>query len=208
MKNIIIALLLLLLAGCTTETVVLEEVESTPITAMTVAELPVEVEEDIAPYYDFDEGETKIILGHEITLTDISLEPKVLVEVDNIEGRLIETKNEEIINTMKISIERLDKTDINNPKATLKIEELDLQTNQYIIQRNVRVQIEDKDVVLTDSKSSGHISVMVYDRNNMKGEEETLAKGESLEINGLTITNLKNYYKVNQYALITAYESF
>jgi hypothetical protein len=49
---------------------------------------------------------------------------------------------------------------------------------------------------------------MVYDRNNMKGEEETLAKGESLEINGLTITNLKNYYKVNQYALITAYESY
>jgi hypothetical protein len=207
MKNTIIALLLLLLAGCTTETVVLEEVESTSITALTVAELPVEVE-DIAPYYDFDEGETKIILGHEITLIDISLEPKVLVEVDNIKGKLIETKNEEIINTMKISIERLDKTDINNPKATLKIEELDLEANQYIIQRNVRVQIEDKDVVLIDSKSSGHISVMVYDRNDMKSEEETLAKGESLEINSLTITNLKNYYKVNQYALITAYESF
>ena len=180
MKNIIIVLLLLLLAGCTTETVVLEEVESTPITAMTVAELPVEVEEDIAPYYDFYEGETKIILGHEITLTDISLEPEVLVEVDNIEGRLIETKNEEIINTMKISIERLDKKDINNPKATLKIEELNLEANQYIIPKNVRVQIEDRDVVLTDSKSSGHISVMVYDRNDMKGEEETLAKGESL----------------------------
>lgn len=201
MKKIILALMLLLIAGCTTETAVLEEIQESPITAMTVAEIPV-LEEDTSPYYTFTEGETKIIDDHKITLTEITLEPKVFVEVDGIEGSLVETKNEEIINEVKIYIDKIDRTDINNPIITLKIEELNLEDNQYILIKNTRVRIENKDVILLNSKSSGHISIMVYDKNDIKGEDGTLAKGETLELNSLSITNLKNYYKVSQYAIV------
>lgn len=206
MKKIIIILLLLLIAGCTTKTIVLEEVQTNPITAMTVAEPSVEAKKDTAPYYEFAEDETKIILGHEITLTDVALEPEVLVEIDNIEGKLIETKNEEIINGIRIYIERLNRSDINNPKATLMIEELKLTDNQYIIPKYVRVEIENKDVVLIDSKNTKHIYVSVFNMNDMQSEDGYIAQGETVELNGLLITNLKNYYKVNQYALIEAQE--
>ena len=137
MKKIILAFLLLLIAGCSTETVILEEVSDNLITGAVVAE-PV----DTTPYYDFTEGETKTILGHSVTISDISQTPEVIVIVDGISGKLIETKNQEIINKLIIQTDKMDFSDINNLKVTLKIEELNAEENQYIITKNQKNRIE------------------------------------------------------------------
>ena len=207
MKNLIITLLLLLIAGCSTETNVLEEISSNPITSMTIAEPQEPKEEDTSPYYEFTEDETQIILGHKITILEIEQEPKITIRIDDISGNILETKNEELINGLKISINKLDFSDIKNLKVTLKIEEFELEDNQYIITKNIKTTIENKDVVLTDSKSTGHINVIVYDKDDLKSEDSSIASGESVELNGLLITNLDNYYKVTQYALVMIQDS-
>ena len=203
MKKIILALILLLITGCSTETVILEEISDNLITGEVVAEFI----EDTALDYDFIEGETKIILGKTITVSDIQQKPEVTLLVDGVSGKLLETKNQEIINYMKISINKVDLSDINNKKVTLKIEELNLENNEYIITQNQKISIEDKDVILTESKSSGKIYITVYDKGTIKGDETIIASGETVEIYGLTITNIENYYRNSQYALIFAQES-
>ena len=204
MKKIILALILLLITGCSTETVILEEISDNLITGEVVAEFI----EDTALDYDFIEGETKIILGKTITVSDIQQKPEVTLLVDGVSGKLLETKNQEIINYMKISINKVDLSDINNKKVTLKIEELNLENNEYIITQNQKISIEDKDVILTESKSSGKIYVTVYDKGTIKGDEAIIASGETVEVYGLTITNIENYYRNSQYALIFAQESW
>ena len=204
MKKIILALILLLITGCSTETVILEEISDNLITGGVVAEFI----EDTALDYDFIEGETKIILGKTITVSDIQQKPEVTLLVDGVSGKLLETKNQEIINYMKISINKVDLSDINNKKVTLKIEELNLENNEYIITQNQKISIEDKDVILTEGKSSGKIYVTVYDKGTIKGDEAIIASGETVEVYGLIITNIENYYRNNQYALIFAQESW
>ena len=204
MKKIILALILLLITGCSTETVILEEISDNLITGEVVAEFI----EDTALDYDFIEGETKIILGKTITVSDIQQKPEVTLLVDGVSGKLLETKNQEIINYIKISINKVDLSDINNKKVTLKIEELNLENNEYIITQNQKISIEDKDVILTESKSSGKIYITVYDKGTIKGDETIIASGETVEVYGLTITNIENYYRNSQYALIFAQESW
>jgi len=74
--------------------------------------------------------------------------------------------------------------------------------------QNQKISIEDKDVILTESKSSGNIYVTVYDKGTIKGDEAIIASGETVEVYGLTITNIENYYRNSQYALIFAQESW
>ena len=204
MKKIILALILLLITGCSTETVILEEISDNLITGEVVAEFI----EDTALDYDFIEGETKIILGKTITVSDIQQKPEVTLLIDGVSGKLLETKNQEIINYMKISINKVDLSDINNKKVTLKIEELNLENNEYIITQNQKINVENKDIILTESKSSGKIYITVYDKGTIKGDETIIASGETVEIYGLTITNIENYYRNSQYALIFAQESW
>jgi len=203
MKKIILALILLLITGCSTETVILEEISDNLITGEVVAEFI----EDTALDYDFIEGETKIILGKTITVSDIQQKPEVTLLIDGVSGKLLETKNQEIINYIKISINKVDLSDINNKKVTLKIEELNLENNEYIITQNQKINVENKDIILTESKSSGKIYITVYDKGTIKGDETIIASGETVEIYGLTITNIENYYRNSQYALIFAQES-
>ena len=196
-------LILLLITGCSTETVILEEISDNLITGEVVAEFI----EDTALDYDFIEGETKIILGKTITVSDIQQKPEVTLLIDGVSGKLLETKNQEIINYIKISINKVDLSDINNKKVTLKIEELNLENNEYIITQNQKINVENKDIILTESKSSGKIYITVYDKGTIKGDETIIASGETVEIYGLTITNIENYYRNSQYALIFAQES-
>ena len=200
----ILALLFLLLAGCSTETIILEEISNVDITGMTVAE---PTEEDTVPYYDFTEGETKTILGRSITISDIQQTPEVILLVDEVSGKLLETKKEEIVNYLRISINKIDLTDINNQKVTLKIEDIHIENNQYILTKNTKTTIRNKDVFLTESRSSGNIEVTIYDKGTTKGDETRIASGETVEIYGLTITNIENYYRISQYALVSVQES-
>jgi len=204
MKKMILALLFLILAGCNSETIILEEISNIDITGMTVAE---PTEEDTAPYYDFTEGETKTILGRDITISDIQQTPEIYLLVDGVSGKLLETKKEEIVNYLRISINKIDLTDINNKKVTLKIEDINIENNQYVLIKNTKTTIENRDIILTESRSNGNIEVTVYETNTNKGDDAQIASGETVEIYGLTITNIENYYRISQYALISVQES-
>ncbi len=205
MKKLISLLILVFLVGCTAPQVELEEVVEESIIEelpeVVVVEEPVLIEvKETGPYYDFYDGDTQEILGHSITLTKIYLYPEISLTVDNTETSIKETKNEEIIGNLKILIQEIHDVYLEEKYVTLKIEELNLGENEYIAVKGERVTIGDKDLVLEESRTNGYIQVSIYDKGTLIGETESLKRGESLSIYGLTVTNLKNYYKVNQYA--------
>ncbi len=202
MKKLISLLILVFLVGCTAPQIELEEVTNESI----ITEIPVVVEEPVTietdQYYNFYEGDTQEILGHSITLNTIHINPQIDLTVDYTEASIIETKNEEIIEGLKISIQKINDVYRQEKYVTLKIEELNLGKKEYIINKGESITVGNREIVLEDSKVSGYIQVSVYNKGTLIGDTENIKRGESILINELTITNLKNYYKVNQYAWI------
>src|SRR3989338_8896520 len=182
MKKVIAILLLLFLVGCSAPKVELEAVTNDSI----IEELPevIETEEISAPYYDFYEGDTKEILGKSITLEKIYLNPQIDITVGDTETGIKENYQEE-------------------KYVTLKIEKLELGENEYIIQKNEKRTIGTKDILLEESRTNGYIQVTVFNKGTSIGDTESVKHGESVEINEVTVTNLKNYYKIEQYAWVT-----
>lgn len=210
MKKYIALLILVLLAGCTAPQVELEEVVNESI----IEELPeviieeepiiIEEQEQTGPYYDFYEGDTIEILGHSITLDKIHLNPEISLTVDSTETSIKETKSEEIIENLRILIQEIHDVYQQEKYVTLKVEELNLGENEYIIRKGEKIIIGDKELILEESRTNGYIQVSVYNKGSVMGETESVKRGESLSIYGVTVTNLKNYYKVDQYAWIIA----
>ncbi|MDP3727844.1 MAG: hypothetical protein Q8R18_00150 [bacterium] len=200
MKTLIAIFLLLFVVACSAPKIELEEVTNDSI----IGELPeiieVVTEETSAPYYDFYEGDTREILGHSITLEKIYLNPQVDITVDNTEAGVKETKSEEIIEDLKITIWKINNNYQEEKYVTFKIEALELGENEYIIQQNEKRTIGSKDIFLEESRTNGYIQVSVYNKGTLIGETKNVKSGESLEVYGVTVTNLKNYYKVEQYA--------
>ena len=152
MKKLIALLFVVFLVGCTAPQVELEEVTNDSIIEelpeVIVEEEPVIVEEaETGPYYTFYEGDNKEILGHSITLTKIHLNPEITLTIDGTETSLKETKNEEIIDDMKILIQEIHDVYLEEKYITLKVEELVLGENEYILRKNERITIGDKDLV-------------------------------------------------------------
>ncbi|HIJ05159.1 MAG TPA: hypothetical protein HA370_03545 [Nanoarchaeota archaeon] len=201
MKKVIAILLLLFLVGCSAPKVELEAVTNDSI----IEELPevIETEEISAPYYDFYEGDTKEILGKSITLEKIYLNPQIDITVGDTETGIKETKTEEIIEDVKIMIWEIQDNYQEEKYVTLKIEKLELGENEYIIQKNEKRTIGTKDILLEESRTNGYIQVTVFNKGTSIGDTESVKHGESVEINEVTVTNLKNYYKIEQYAWVT-----
>ena len=204
MKRILSLFILLLLAGCTAPQIELQEVTNESV----VEELPAITDEEItldtAPYYNFSEGESQEILGHEVTLTKIHINPEVDLLIDGEEGSLIETKNEEIFDDLRVSINYIYDVYQQEKYVTLKIEPLILEENQYIIRKAESITVGTKEVTLDESRADGSIRVTIHDKGTKVGvDEERIIRGETKEIYGLSLTNNKNYYKINQYAIVT-----
>ncbi len=209
MKKLFTLFLLLLLAGCSAPQVELQEVTNQSI----ITEIPdvVELPEpdlllDIGPYYDFSEGESKKILGSTITLVQVNQGPEVELTIDGEDTSIEDTKSEEIIGDLVISVDSVtysyDEENIQVRSATLKVESLDLGDNEYILRKQERITVGVKDILLEESRGDGSIDVIVYDTGRNSGEDARIKRGESLYIYGVTITNLKNYYKTEQYAWV------
>ncbi len=203
MKKIFAIFLLIILAGCTAPQVNLEEVTDESLVDEDSDTTNKEETSETAPFYNLTEGQTIEVLGHEISLTKIYPNPEVDIIIDNQETKLKETKNEEIIDDLKIMIYLIHDVYLQEKYVTLKIEKLELGENEYILQKGERITIGNQDVVLESSQTDGYIQVSVFNKGTIIGETEEIKRGASLEIEGLTITNLKNYYKVEQYAWVT-----
>ena len=203
MKKLFVIFLLLLLAGCTAPKVELQEITNESI----ITEIPeVNIEQDTAPYYNFTEGETKTLLGSTITVIDIESGPKVDLIVDGEEVTIKDTKSEELSGDLSIFIQNIiysyDEQNKLQKAVTLRVEQFDLAANEYLIQKGVRTNVGEKDIVLESSRSDS-IEITVYDKGRNSGDFEEVKHGESLYIYGITVTNEKNYYKTSQYAIIS-----
>ena len=201
MKQILPILFILFLLGCSTPQIELQEVTNKSI----VEDIPQTIEQeepeiDTFPYYNFSEGETKEILDHKISLIKMYTNSIVDITVDGKENTLQETKNEEIIDNLRIQIYLIHDEYLQEKYATFKIEELILNDNEYILRKGEKITLDEKEIILEESKTNGYIQISVYNKGTVIGETQNIKRGESVEINGITITNLKNYYKVEQYA--------
>jgi hypothetical protein len=156
--------------------------------------------------YRMAEGESLAIMGNVVTFDNIYYPDDITLIVDGFVQKIKGTKNEEIIEDLRISIETIEQKENGIENVIyLNVEEFSLDTNEYRINMNTRIEIGDKEVILKESKKTGHIFVSVYDGSSLKGE--TYIKVDPLktkEINGLLITNLENFYKTTKYAIIEA----
>lgn len=206
MKKAFILFVVLLLAGCTAPKVELQEVTNDSV----VVDLPEITEptiQDIPPNYNFTEGESKEILGFTVKVVSIKQGPEVDLLIDGQEITVKDTKSEELSNGLSIWIQEViysyNEQNKLQKAVILKIEQYELGVNEYIITQDQRLTVRDKDIILEKSRSDGSIDVTVDDKGRNSGETEKIAHGESLEIYGVTITNIKNYYKSTQYALVS-----
>jgi len=202
MKWLFAVLILLLLAGCQAPAIDLEPVTEEQEIEETLEETIEEV--DTAPYYNFTEGDPQEILGRTITVNKIDEAPLVDLSVGAAELSFKETKSEEIIGGLRIFIQVLnyDAGNVAENYVTLKIEELVLGEGEYILKKGERQTIGNRDIQLKESRMDGTIEVYVYDSGAYTGEDGRIQRGETVELNGVLIKNLKNYYKVSQYAWI------
>ncbi|MSR86043.1 hypothetical protein EXS74_01450 [Candidatus Woesearchaeota archaeon] len=211
MKKLFTLFLLLILAGCSAPQVELQEVtKESVITEIpdVVEEVMVEepIEEDTPPYYYFFEGESKEILGSTITLLEVNSGPEVELTINGEDATIKNTKNEEIIGDLKVVIDSVtysyNEENIQERSAILKVEELDLGNNEYIIRKGDITTVGSKDIILEESRGSNVIIVTVNDKGRISGYTEEIKRGESIYIYGITVTNLKNYYNDEQYAWV------
>jgi hypothetical protein len=185
-------------------TIVEEEEPSETIIEDTVEETPIVEEINNGPF-KIKKGETIDVLGKSLTVDDIIQPNYLYITIDGEEGELQGTQNEEIINELRITVTDFDfkRTDRVNDYVTLDIEELELGINQYLMEKQDRITIGNKDIVFEESKKTGHISVSVFDTGTIKGySDEIIKSGATETINGLKITNLENYYTTKYYAIV------
>lgn len=200
-KVLFIIPILLLLAACSSETTQLEELKTE--TQDTQTAIDIFIEADVPePYYNLSEGETIKVLGKTITLKRIYQNPQIELVVDGEQTTIKQTKNQEIIDDITIEIILTNTDNLKDNYVVLKIEPLILEDNQYIVEKNKITNIGNKDLILDSSKSDGSITINVYDKGTKIGDEDNLKRGETSTIYGLTITNVHNYYMVNQYAIV------
>lgn len=199
-KYILLIFLFIFITACTNSQQTLKEVNNTQ--EIVISE---NIIEDTAPYYNFTQGETRDILGNKIIVNNIYQKAMVDLSVNGDRIQITNTKSEEIIDGLKMQIQvfHYNQKDPLDTYVTLKIEELELQDNEYLIKQNQRQTINNKDVILELSRGDGKITVSVYDKGTIIGDTKSIQPGETAEIYGLKITNEKSYYKITQYALIT-----
>jgi len=199
-KILFIIPILLLFAACSsTQLIQLEEVnsstESQEIITIEETELP-------EPYYNISEGETIKILDKTITLKRIYQNPEIVLLVDGTEYTIKQTKQQEIIEDITAEIILTNTDDLKNSYIVIKLEPLNLNDNEYIIRKNEITNVGTKDIILSESSSDGSIKINVYNKDTTIGYTENLNHGETATTNGLAVTNIKNYYLVNQYAIV------
>ncbi|MAG78192.1 hypothetical protein CL616_02380 [archaeon] len=215
-KIIITLLILLLVTSCITVEVAKEDTPEEETILIEPGEIIEEIiEEEIEEVQEFDlsveTNEYKINLGSSQTVENMNIEvtgmtssAELTFNLDGEQKKIRETKTKEIYNNYYFSIqEYYYKGDSSNSYVVLKIEPINLESNQYLIDKGYTVNVLEKDITLEDSKSDGYIRVSVCNEETLICESfVTINKGESKEILGLTVKNIESYYRIKQYAIL------
>lgn len=194
-KLILLLILLLIITSCSPAATQLEEINETEEVTEETIETP-------EPYYNFSERESQEILSKTITLNKIYTTAQIDLTVDNTETTIKNTGVEEIIENLKITMISTNHG-FKESYVIIKIEPLKLDDKQYLLKQNEIERINGKYIKLDESKSNGNIELTIYNSaSSSSGSSITLKHDQTEELNGLTFTNVKNYYTVKQYAII------
>ena len=139
-----------------------------------------------------------------VTIKEIDLFQglRVVVDVDGIAREIYNTQNTEIINGLKIQIIEYQRLE---GSVTIKIEHFELGTDEYLIDTRTPLKLFGKEIKIRDIFDDGAILFDVTEGDNFDSKLE-LEEGESLTVQGITITNVDSFpssgIKVQRYAVI------
>jgi len=175
----------------------LVEVEAEPVVE------EVEEEETLGEFL-VKKGDVITFEGKKITVIDVNNIPqlKVTLSVDDIEREIYGTKNPEIISGLKIQILRYEQL---KTAALIEVKNLDLGEDEYLFGTRNALDLFGKEITLRDVLNDGAIMFDVVD-GNIVDFKLHLDEGESLEVQGITITNLEGYpsggIRINKLAIV------
>ena len=138
-----------------------------------------------------------------ITINDMSSSGRLTLEIDGVISKLQDTKKTQIYNDYYFSmLEYNYKGESSASYAVLNITPLELESNQYVMRKDVTITLNDIELTLKESKSDDYIKVLGCQMDVFCQDQTTIQKTETEDILGLQITNRQNYYLFEQYALV------
>lgn len=129
----------------------------------------------------------------------------VTVDVEGTELEIYDTKNPEIIKDLKIQILKFDQL---KDSITIKIEKFELGIDEYKIGTRTELELFGKQITFRDILDDGAILFDVQQGDNIDSKLH-LDEGESLTVQGITITNIEGFprlasgVKLEKYAIIS-----
>lgn len=154
--------------------------------------------------YTLKPGESVMVDGKEVKFEKYFDRQLIEVSVDGIKGRLIPTKNIEIINGYEVYLTYVLFKGSTHPDnyITLYAFPYNFGENEYLIERLETQTIEGYDITLKESHSNDYIRVTAVVEDTNVGDTATIYEGESATIDNVTIKNIDGFWQYEQYALV------
>ena len=185
-----LVLLMLVVSSCASQTkklLNLPEVKEQPLVEQPQAE-----EKPLEELLQSDPGEYVMGVSDSATVGDkklkvlsIKREFGVKVDVNGQQGSILSTKDFEVINGLKVETLKFDFSDLDKPKATIKVDEFTLGPNEYILlfgtpvtvgNQRVRVQEVGDDYVFVEVGPNAAQKVLLNTEKSVEGLSFKLLK--------------------------------
>lgn len=193
-KKILITLIIFLfVCGCVQQQV--EQQEKTDGPEVELGEGTLNVDEQGAPQeniFTISKGNHIMFNSKKVTIKDLNFDNELILDVDGKELVFFHTKQKEIFQGLIITPQEfhLDKIS-DDTYAVIKIEELKLEPNQYLVYYNQEISIPGKGkVILKDVFTDNMDGVFVKVITEKGTDYARIKKGETVELFELKITNI------------------
>lgn len=139
--------------------------------------------------YELTEGDSAAIAGKKVTVRSISRDEGVKVDVDGVQGFILNTKDFEVLNDVKVETLALDFSSPDLPLVKIKFEEFDIGENGYLIYADTSLTLNEKRIRLSEVGED-----FVYVEVGPAGAEKLILNVEKT-LDGLRFKLLKTFYQ-------------
>jgi len=187
---------------------IVEEEEEEPEAVIIIPEV-VQAEIGTLPenQYSLIYGDIIIAHGMNLGIVDMTSNSKLTLSIDGVEEKIQDTKVEEIFNNYYFSI--LDynyKGESSQSNVTLKVAPVILGDNEYILIKDETLTTLGKEITLVESREDNYIKVTVCDEGTVFCDSYVnIAKSEEEIIREITVGNVKPFYHISEYAIVSIY---